>query len=280
MTRILAGLDGSDRSLVALAHADVFARHFGHELVAAHVVDPVPEETIMPDKGRMRVAARAAKYERFLAPLLKKYNARFSTVLLNPGESVGDALRRAAANEGAAIVALGSRGASGVHRKLLGGVALGLLADSSLPLLLTGGSVGEPASQFGPILGLSDDAIGGAALARALHPPLASARSEFIMLHLQPQDAPNPLAEPRFANRIEAARRLLPPNCHFAGRFETVPTSEDVLPRILAIASEIGAGSFALATSGHRLGRRLWGASTALRLLEVSPIPLIVVSRK
>ncbi|MCZ2111899.1 MAG: universal stress protein [Dehalococcoidia bacterium] len=54
---------------------------------------------------------------------------------------------------------------------------------------------------------------------------------------------------------------------------------DDVLPKVISVAGEVGADALALATSSHRLNRRLWGGSTALSLLAQSPIPLIVVSR-
>lgn len=86
MARVVVGLDGSAQSLQALEHAGKFARAFEHELVGVHVVNPVPEETILPKQGRLRVAQRAAKLERDLARDLARFDGRMRTVYLRAGE--------------------------------------------------------------------------------------------------------------------------------------------------------------------------------------------------
>lgn len=279
MARIACGLDGSPRSLIALHHAAAFGAGFGNDLVALHVVDPTPDETMDPGRGRLRAARRAAELQASLASELKAHKARFATVMTQPGESTVAALRRAAAEEGAALLALGSRGGSGLQRRTLGGVATGLLRESSLPLLLTGSKAAEP-KDHGPMIWLTDEPVGGAALARSLHGVLAGGKARVVVLHLQVDEAHTPLAELRFENRLESLRRLSPGDTVIEGRLDRVSLRRDVLPRVLRTAEELGASSFALASSGYRLTHRLWGASTALRLLEESPIPLIVVSRR
>lgn len=265
---------------MALQHAAGFARRHGHELVALHVIDPTADETISPKHGRLRVAQKAAALELQLLPALKKHGARLTTILTERDESIADGLRRGAAEEGAALLALGSRGAGNLQRRVLGGVATDLLGSASLPMLLTGSSAAAPAKKDGPMLWLSDDAVGGAALARGLHAVLSGSASKVVVLHLQSVEHPAPLVALRFEARIEAIRRLLPADCEVAGRFEQVDSQEAILPRMLDVAKALHAESFALATSSHRLGHRLWGASTTLRLLEKSPIPLIVVARR
>lgn len=279
MARIACGIDGSPRSLVALSHGAAFGAGYGNDLVAFHVVDPTADETIDPGNGRLRAARRSAELQRSLAAQLKSTKARFATIMTEPGESTVAALRRASAEEGAALLALGSRGGSGIQRRPLGGVATGLLRDSSLPLLLTGSRAGEP-PDHGPLLWLTDEPIGGAALARSLHGVLAGGKARVVVLHLQVEEPKTALDELRFEARLESLRRLSPADSVIEGRLDTVPLRRDVLPRVLQIAEDVGASSFALATSGHRLTHRLWGGSTALRLLEESPIPLIVVSRR
>jgi len=215
-----------------------------------------------------------------LLPVLREHGARFTAVLTERGESIADGLRRGAAEEGAALLALGSRGAGNLQRRVLGGVATALLGTASLPVLLTGSAAVAPPKNAGPMLWLSDDAVGGAALARGLHGVLSGTQSSVVVLHVQAADMPAPLAEVRFAGRIEAIQRLMPTGSRVQGRFEHVAAHEAILPRILDVAKELGAESFALATSSHRLSHRLWGASTTLRLLERSPIPLVVVARR
>lgn len=281
MARVVVGLDGSAQSLLALEHGGKFARAFAHELVGIHVVDPVAEETISPGKGRLRVARRAAELERELAPALAREGGRMRTVYLEAGEDTGRALIRASAEEGAAMLALATRSSTRRwKRSLLGSTALGILDRDHLPLLLTGPAAREPLGQDGyRILFLSDDAVGAAALARLLHPAVAAASARVTVLHVNSGDDATVLDRLAFEHRVERITGLLSSNDTVTGRLERVAGQDEVLPRVLAVAGETGADALALATSSHRLRRRLWGASTALSLLGHSPLPLIVVSR-
>lgn len=282
MARVVCGVDGSERSLVALSHASVFARHFRHDLVALHIVDPIPEETIMPERGRMRVAQRAAQLERSLTPMLNRLEARFRTVYSEPGEGTGETLARAAAEEGAVLLALASRGSLQAHRGILGSVTLDVLKREHLPLLVPGPHVpADPGKGPGyPMLWLMQDAQGGAAIGRLLHPAIAAAPSQVEVLQFDTMDEPDPRAEALFQARLEALRRVVPPECQVTGAFERLGEAQAVLPRVLDEAVQRGARAIAVATSSHRLRRRLWGGSTALRLLADSPVPLLVVPRR
>ncbi len=280
MARVVVGLDGSVQSIGALEHAGRFARAFEHELVGVHVVDPVPEETISPEKGRLRVAQRAAKLERDLAADLARFDGRMRTVYLQAGEKLAPGLVRAAAEEGAALLAVATRSTGRWKRALLGSVALEVLSRDHLPLMLTGPAIEPPSREEGyRILFLSDDAVGAAALARLLHPALARAEARVTVLHVNAGGEASHLDRIAFEHRVARITGLLSPNDRVTGRLEQVAAPEEVLSRTLATAVEVGADAFALATSSHRLKRRLWGGSTALSLLARSPLPLIVVSR-
>ncbi len=157
MARVVVGLDGSAQSLQALEHAGRFARAFEHDLVGVHVVDPVPEETISPEKGRLRVAQRAAKLERDLAGDLARFDGRMRTVYLRAGEKVAPALVRAAAEEGAVLLGVATRSTGRWRRALLGSVALEVLDHDHLPLMLTGPAIEPPSATDGyRVLFLSD----------------------------------------------------------------------------------------------------------------------------
>jgi len=282
MARVVCGIDGSERSLVALAHASVFARHFHHDLIALHIVNPIAEETIMPDRGRMRVAQQAAQLERSLTPVLSRFKARFRTVYTEPGEGTGQALGRAAAEEGAVLLALSSRGSVRLRRGILGSVTLDILGREHLPLLVVGPRVpAEPPGTSGyPMLWLMQDASGGGVLGRLLHPAIAPARSQVEVLQIDTMDEPDPRGEALFQGRLEALRRVAPATCQITGTFERLEGAHAVLPRVFEAAESGDVRAIALATSSHRLQRRLWGGSTALRLLADSPVPLIVVPRR
>lgn len=280
MARVVVGLDGSAQSLQTLEHAGRFARAFEHELVGVHVVDPVPEETISPEKGRLRVAQRAAKLERDLAGDLARFDGRMRTVYLRPGEKVAPALVRAAAEEGAVLLALATRSTGRWRRTLLGSVALEVLDHDHLPLMLTGPAIEPPLTKDGyRLLFLSDEAVGAAALARLLHAAMARAEARVTVLHVNAEGEASHLDRIAFEHRVARIEGLLSPNDTVTGRLERVASPEDVLARTIEVAAKTGAEAFALATSSHRLKRRLWGGSTALSLLARSRLPLIVVSR-
>jgi nucleotide-binding universal stress UspA family protein len=280
MARVVVGLDGSAQSLQALEHAGRFARAFEHELVGVHVVDPIPEETISPEKGRLRVAQMAARLERDMAGDLARFDGRMRTVYLRAGEKVAPALVRAAAEEGAVLLAVATRSTGRWRRSLLGSVALEVLDRDHLPLMLTGPAVEPPSGADSyRVLFLSDDPVGAAALARLLHPAMARGEAHVTVLHVNSSGEPSPLDENAFEQRVARIEGLLSPNDTVTGRLEHVSSPEEVLGRAIKVATEIGADGFALATSSNRLKRRLWGGSTALSLLARSPLPLIVVSR-
>lgn len=278
MGRVACAVDGTERSFVALEHAAAFARQHGHDLVAFFAIDVGAAEAIAPRQGRIRAAREAAEFELHHVKVLKKYNAPLVTVLAEDDESIAEALSLRASEEGIALLAVGSRGSGGFSRRLLGGVTTALLGRSSLPLLVTGPRTEAPRPGR-PMIWLSDDVVGSASLARGLHPALAESKAHVVVLHLD-TDRNAPLSEAHFETRLEALRRLAPSSVTIEGRIEPAQEKHEVLPRILAIAEEMQAGSFGLATSSHRLSHRMWGGSTALRLLGTSPIPLVVVPRR
>lgn len=179
------------------------------------------------------------------------------------------------------MLALATRSSiGGWRRSLLGSTALEVLDRDHLPLLLCGPATVPPAGEDGyRILFLSDDAVGAASLARLLHPAVAAAEARVTVLHVNSGDDATVLDRLAFEHRVERIAGLLSPNDSVTGRLERVAGDAEVLPRVLEIASQVSADALALATSSHRLRRRLWGGSTAISLLRQSPLPLIVVSR-
>ncbi len=281
MARVVVGLDGSPQSLLALQHASTFAAAFEHEVVAIHVAETVAAETISPGSGRIRAAQDAARIHGTAKAALGTANARMRTIHLGVGERVGRALVQAAAEEGAAMLALGtSSSVRRWRRTLLGSTALDVLARDHLPLLLAGPATRPPVDAGGyRILFLSDDAVGAASLARLLHAAVAAAEATVTVLHVGVDGESSALDPFTFNHRVDRVRGLLSPNDTVTGRLEHVADRGDVLAKVLSVAVETRADALALATSSHRLKRRLWGGSTALSLLAHSPLPLIVVSR-
>jgi nucleotide-binding universal stress UspA family protein len=142
--RIVAGVDGSTHAEHALEHASALAKTLGAALRIVHVVDmgwlPVAPELGI-DLVRI-AAARRAEGENLLAAAVVAARAAgvaAETRLIEttaPTQHAAAVLVEEAASWPADLIVLGARGASGVQRLLLGGMADGVARRSSIPVLL------------------------------------------------------------------------------------------------------------------------------------------------
>jgi nucleotide-binding universal stress UspA family protein len=137
-TRILCPVDGSEFATRALRYAAAFARQYGAELTALTVRPPmlamgisaapnlmVPPE--LPDDRERTVAA----FQKFVRDTTGLADVR---VLLRDGPVVGEILREAR-EWPANLVVMGTHGASGFERLVLGSVTEKVLRRSDVPVL-------------------------------------------------------------------------------------------------------------------------------------------------
>lgn len=142
-TRILAAIDGSRASRLALDEAVKIARASGASIVAACVVEHAPQ---LVDVGAVyqggegaspgAIEAATAALEE-AGELLKSQGIQGTTRAIDAyGESVASVIARVAEECQAELIVLGTHGRHGVRRVLLGSVAESLLRSVDLPVLL------------------------------------------------------------------------------------------------------------------------------------------------
>lgn len=130
--RILAAIDFSLSSLAALEYAEELARRFGAQLLLLHAEgDPT-----LPAEVRT-VSRRAARTH--LARTVKHLREQGLSVRgLRRSSAPAEAIVKAAADERASFIVMGTHGRSGVARVLLGSVAELVVRRAPCPVLTVG----------------------------------------------------------------------------------------------------------------------------------------------
>jgi nucleotide-binding universal stress UspA family protein len=136
--RILVPLDGSQLAEQALPHAAIHARQFGAEIVLLKVLGPLPEPSMSSPRVMRSAAAASAQlareYLEGVAARLREegLSAEVATV---EGKPYIEIIRFAEENE-IDLIAMSTRGQSGLSRWLLGSVADRVARGATVPLLL------------------------------------------------------------------------------------------------------------------------------------------------
>jgi nucleotide-binding universal stress UspA family protein len=136
--RILVPLDGSQLAEQALPHAVIHAKQFGAEVVLLKVLGPLPEPSMSSPRVIRNAEAASAQlaleYLEGLAAGLREEGipARAATV---EGKPYVEIIRFAEEND-IDLIAMSTRGHSGLSRWLLGSVADRVARGATVPLLL------------------------------------------------------------------------------------------------------------------------------------------------
>jgi nucleotide-binding universal stress UspA family protein len=131
--RIVLGVDGSPGSAAATAWCADVAAALRASVLAVCAVDPRPPRRGMAD-DRWRAVAQAAISEDWISPLRAAGVDVRTTV--TDGTHPLDALTAAAAQDGAGLVVVGTRGLSDVGGVRLGRLPLQLVHHTRLPVVL------------------------------------------------------------------------------------------------------------------------------------------------
>jgi nucleotide-binding universal stress UspA family protein len=136
--RILFATDFSDAALVAWPTARSLATAFEAELILEHVIPPLTVQGDLPPEvfSRYWEGARA-EAERELAGFRAEVPGLKVRIRLDEGRAASQILR-AAAEEGADLIVMGTTGRSGVRRLLLGSVAAAVVRLASRPVVTVG----------------------------------------------------------------------------------------------------------------------------------------------
>jgi nucleotide-binding universal stress UspA family protein len=281
---VLVTNDGSEASLRVLPHAARFATACNGRIVLLRVLDRESDLGDIPALDRESgVRDLMARWETGLVSLLESrgIEGEAEVRLLGSDERLAEAVVAAASERDAMLIAMHSRGAGAVRHALLGSVALGVLASTSLPLMLSGPDTLPPRSGQLPyqLVITSDGSAASNIVVIALGSALSVIDADVTLLHVCElrSGRPNPAGEvAASARQLETIRNLLPERLHARVQVPAVPCSGHVAQDILLSACRMGADAIALSTHGHSALRHLLAGSTALDLLAKSPFPLIL----
>ncbi|MGH2780884.1 MAG: universal stress protein [Thermoleophilaceae bacterium] len=131
---IIVGVDGSERSVEALALADLLGRALGRRVVIAHVHPFRQLSSLFAEEGeyeRLERELAESAFEQIREHLPSVPERRMRLVAV---DSPAAGLHALAEREGAALIVIGSSHRSSVGRILLGGTGERLLSGASAPV--------------------------------------------------------------------------------------------------------------------------------------------------
>lgn len=136
---ILVAYDGSEGSRRTLREAAPLARAAGGTVILVRILDPrvdAADVTADSTAAAMVVVEKRALAEMHDAAVGLDVQSRAVVVTQERGEDTSEALIRAARAEGADIIAIATRRATGLSGVLLGSVTQGVLKNASIPVLV------------------------------------------------------------------------------------------------------------------------------------------------
>jgi len=138
--KILCPTDFSEPAFAALKRAEELARHFGAELIVAHVIPPLPGPHLFPDPQAsfnfdlpLYQQELAIKAEQMLKDLVSHHKVETRN-LVTTGEAAPEILR-IAQQEHADLIVIASHGLRGWRRLVFGSVAEKVVRQAACPVL-------------------------------------------------------------------------------------------------------------------------------------------------
>ena len=138
--KILCPTDFSEPAFAALKRAEELARHFGAELIVAHVIPPLPGPHLFPDPQAsfnfdlpLYQQELAIKAEQMLKDLVSHHKVETRN-LVTTGEAAPEILR-IAHQEHADLIVIASHGLRGWRRLVFGSVAEKVVRQAACPVL-------------------------------------------------------------------------------------------------------------------------------------------------
>lgn len=284
--KIMVGIDGSQRALIALEQGALFARAADAQLVLLRVLNPVADCADMPGLTLSEATEQLkARWMSELAELAR--GSRVPSVVVEVlvkirSESTAEAIVRAADRREVQLVVLGTRGTGIARRALIGSVATQVLQRSHQPVMLTGEHVGKPSDVLPyRVLIAADgcDPSGSiqAEFTRAVEDVLAEKLS-VTAVHVFDWDyAPAENKSAEAVHRLAAFTAQLPKRFHPEPILLPDEERRGPTEAILAYAKDTGAHSIWMATAGHSWPRQVFLGSTALSAVEHAHIPVVLV---
>lgn len=277
--KIVVTTDGSERSLRILPHAGALAQAIGAELLLTRVLDPGH------DLGEGNVDEVATRWREELAA---REGAPGVTVTPNvtpraEGESVPDAIRRSAEENGAAMIAIASGGTGALHHALMGSTAMSVVGKAGMPVMVVTDATTQLATPRPYNLVItSDGSESSADVFHLLAPLLGGSTVRVLLLRVyEPRlgDAGDRFEIPAAEARLRELRALLPESVPVEIRVEPVHDFERPESAILRVAGQSGAEAIALSTHGYSASHHLFAGSVALAILKKSHLPVLLARK-
>lgn len=283
--RVLAAVDFSDSSRIALNAAGRLAAHCGAELVVLHALDPLLAEAAHTTGVDLAVDTEV-ELTRFVRTAVSPHGVR-CLVVSGPA---ADVVCGTAAREQADLVVIGAQGYSAVARAILGSTTERVLRRSTASVLVVPSTwhapnpTGDHLAGVGPIVVGVDLSSGSAAAAVA-----ASQLAHLLKTRLEVIHVVAPIAGPRrwrpHAERaaLEARQhaeaeiahltRALRPDVSTQVRVETGD-----IARTLVDAATTAEGSRPMIVLGRHRGRSADGTPGAIawRVLTAAAAPVLI----
>lgn len=155
---ILFATDFSPTAAKAIPYVKKIAKHYGASLVALHVRTPVVSPMTEPATWPIYLEAAKAQDEQHRGELLATFAGIPTQVLIEEG-SIETCLKEAIEKNDTNLVAIGTRGRTGVEKLLLGSVAEEIFRAVPCPVLTVGPRAydsARPADQLREILYATD----------------------------------------------------------------------------------------------------------------------------
>lgn len=280
---ILVTTDGSDRSLCILPHAARLAAALDATVTFGRVLDPRADAAgVVAERLEAAVADVRAAWEAELREALASRGVAGEPLVIERrwGEDVPTAILRAAAERGAVVIAIESRGAGAIRHAVFGSVAMGVVAAGTFPVMTLTDCPPVPAGEGPYHLLVTTD---GSPDARSVFPAIASlllpgrfrvTLCEVAVIRAQETEAQ---AKARTLPGLEALRPRLPAGVEVDYRIPVVPPGAGIDTAIIETATAVGAHAIASATHGHSARRHLVAGSTALGVVRRAGLPVILV---
>ena len=269
---IVCGVDTSDAAVAVVALARRLADRLGQDLIVGHVADGPGDEA-----------------ER-LATIRERAGAEDAEVRLLPPGPAADALIAAAADEGASLLVVGSRGQSALRSGVLGSVTRELAARSPIPLVVVPPHYSEGADGGGEttvVCGV--DGSGHAVAAARIAGGLARALGGRVVItyalkdlratitYLGARSTEPPLTGQPDAREADAVR-IVEEALAAAGDGATgVVEPGAPWDALQAVADREGARMLAVAARGQSAARAALFGSVATRLAAEATRPILMV---
>jgi nucleotide-binding universal stress UspA family protein len=264
---ILVTTDGSAHSRRVLPHAGAFARTRGDRIVLLQVLEGDADETRVLTENETTLRNDGI-------------DGTAIVVSLRDGESVSRAIVRVAGEQGAAMIAMDTRGHGALHHALQGSTSLEVLSLTELPVLLTGAELADaPVTEPYRVLVCTDGSPASRDVIRALGPLLTPGSFAVTLLQVHerdPNEAREGVEETEIAAYLDTLRSFFADGLQIDTRVRVIARLGGVDTAIIEEARAAGARCIALSSHGTTAARHLFAGSIALQLLGRSPLPMIM----